>query len=1443
MKTSIVFIALILLIGALAAEFSDDYLIGCHSKMRIEHRDFNNALGDLVRTAGYNAAIAGAVYDPDNSLVTDMMNLIRDDSLDVILDDYIFYNQPPGEWYGVNALSSGVYFRFEAEYASADTVKPEDRLDDNYFYKSSEDRIGEVKYNNLYSWDYSWSVNAPDSGFAYSDLQFRWADAWGICPYIGPEFRFLGNYTNGMDIPALNNLNVSYVFNCTGLDTLDADAALARFQLTSHVANGSLILRHRIGSGALHYETVITKEDYLALPELDQTTHRRILTLTIPFSSFYGSNPDSSDDDAIKGNGWYLQLVNLNPLMYWFGNGNLLLDYIEFHDDIFDNYTNNPGKLALLRTFNAQTNLSHHYTQDEAKAGNFEAYKLVKNHLADQGIKVFTATDSHHEEISKQPGERYRNETAFIDYCHPNIFMMDKYPFHNSEEEWNQDSQNWKFVQDYLNNLCKEYEYYKVYADTTENQFHFFCATQTFGEFDWDSSGGGSWYYSLPPDKMAKCLQLLPLCYQADGILSFRFDSDQKLQDSHSNGKYIYGLVNHGYYDTDWEVTPQYYAVKEANRKIALYGRLIKDLFWESSYTIGTEPDNQHSIGDKFSSVYVEEESGNRYSGYVQCGAYDVATGYPSFMLVNRRTNYYNPCDPSKYPTPKYLIPPLYNSYFIDAPSQTVLFFPSAGAITPGGRQLALFDPADSTLCKTVNDTIKVNIDPGDGRLMRTCWTLPEEVTTITYVDNMLVVEGNVTIQTGARVELAENMYTLIKPGSTIHVASGAVLHIKGEVAMGDSVVISVDPGGRLRFSDSVCKWGKEGLLDVSGGCLFVRNSELRSKSPSVLWKGLNVCLADSVILYDSSFYNARYNQVQNSNLKVVNCRFEVQPQCYGLALCNDDNGYTTQLVGTAANMGFFGASATNSFGLVLGQMKNPVILNQLLFQQLKYGILKTANSSIRDTISNCSFSNCDTGIHLISDGYDGIIDTCSFIYDGVGIKLVAAIPEIANCVFNHCEMGILTEYSVFKLGLNRSIHNCSFGYNATGIESRCSNQRLEANYLTHNDNGLVNHAGSNHDLSFSANNVLQNDFHNVIFSDTAPYMSTLQLLDGHNDFYDLNPDYPDTLSSDFCFDRHYYNFPSPCNFTIKADRNWFQQMQVRVNRPEYQDYVYVSAYDPEPNMPAPPDDQERFCQAQLLEAQGEYNQALLLYKAILDDQLESEEMLYSNAADAVYRLSIQLSDQVWQAVNYFSAKLIQYEIDNPYLCALLKDYLSKSYIAGEDYQSAIDLIQLRIDNPVSEIDSLRAVMDLEIVLQLSTFNESKKPITTRYTQYRYPSQAVFSQRHDVHWALLYSLLENKAVNSIISTKALITSNYPNPFNPSTTINYYLPQTTNLKLSVYNIRGQKVRTLFSGRLPKGSHQALWNGKDANNRSVSSGIYFIRLEAEGISSTRKVMLMK
>ena len=110
--------------------------------------------------------------------------------------------------------------------------------------------------------------------------------------------------------------------------------------------------------------------------------------------------------------------------------------------------------------------------------------------------------------------------------------------------------------------------------------------------------------------------------------------------------------------------------------------------------------------------------------------------------------------------------------------------------------------------------------------------------------------------------------------------------------------------------------------------------------------------------------------------------------------------------------------------------------------------------------------------------------------------------------------------------------------------------------------------------------------------------------------------------------------------------------------------------------------------------------------------------------------------------------------------------------------------------------------------------------------------------------ASLYEYEESSTDDDVVISTNKLIGNYPNPFNPETTIYF---ETTNLhensRIEIYNLKGQKVKTLINDQLDEGSHHVVWDGKDDNENAVSSGVYFYKLQTGNFSETKKMILMK
>ncbi len=101
----------------------------------------------------------------------------------------------------------------------------------------------------------------------------------------------------------------------------------------------------------------------------------------------------------------------------------------------------------------------------------------------------------------------------------------------------------------------------------------------------------------------------------------------------------------------------------------------------------------------------------------------------------------------------------------------------------------------------------------------------------------------------------------------------------------------------------------------------------------------------------------------------------------------------------------------------------------------------------------------------------------------------------------------------------------------------------------------------------------------------------------------------------------------------------------------------------------------------------------------------------------------------------------------------------------------------------------------------------------------------------------------NSSVDETVSSPNIKLFNYPNPFNPTTTISYNMIEEGNVSIEVFNIKGQLVKTLINEHMTAGEHTLVWEGTNNNSQKVSSGMYFYKMKSGNYSSTKKMILMK
>ncbi|RLD59275.1 MAG: hypothetical protein DRJ01_11525, partial [Bacteroidetes bacterium] len=248
----------------------------------------------------------------------------------------------------------------------------------------------------------------------------------------------------------------------------------------------------------------------------------------------------------------------------------------------------------------------------------------------------------------------------------------------------------------------------------------------------------------------------------------------------------------------------------------------------------------------------------------------------------------------------------------------------------------------------------------------------------------------------------------------------------------------------------------------------------------------------------------------------------------------------------------------------------------------------------------------------------------------------------------------------------------------------------------------------------------------------------------------------------------------------------------------------------------------------------GDYASARPIFEQIITEYPESVEA--ASSLQKIYFI-VNYTDKDFDA-------LLQYidnvsTIEGTTLYRVKKDVITKTYMQMKEYDIAISRLEPVIANPADEIELTDALKD-EAYCYVKLIEEGDRAL---------PEICSVKPKNFREFQQIVTDLENKLYETeepsdeeVVSANVTL-SNYPNPFNPTTTIKFSLPEESDIKLSVYNVKGQKVKQLANNQFAKGQHTVIWNGKDSNDKSVASGIYFYKISTGKETTMRKMLLIK
>ena len=226
---------------------------------------------------------------------------------------------------------------------------------------------------------------------------------------------------------------------------------------------------------------------------------------------------------------------------------------------------------------------------------------------------------------------------------------------------------------------------------------------------------------------------------------------------------------------------------------------------------------------------------------------------------------------------------------------------------------------------------------------------------------------------------------------------------------------------------------------------------------------------------------------------------------------------------------------------------------------------------------------------------------------------------------------------------------------------------------------------------------------------------------------------------------------------------------------------------------------------------------------------------------------SVSVLPHIFRGKGACCCELFEYleSIDAVQLQQNALETLALAKMGNRLYYEAIILFQRIVDDPPGELERLLAELNIaHASLRLAEMGSRSVPVvSSRTASTRNEFMAIERDIMDRINKLFIVNDEYDIVAEVPEVFEFAVSNFPNPFNPYTTIRYTIGNVENVVINVYNVRGQRVRTLLNEQREPGHHSVIWNGTDDSGRTMSSGIYLYRIVAGENTATRRMLLMK
>lgn len=599
--------------------------------------------------------------------------------------------------------------------------------------------------------------------------------------------------------------------------------------------------------------------------------------------------------------------------------------------------------------------------------------------------------------------------------------------------------------------------------------------------------------------------------------------------------------------------------------------------------------------------------------------------------------------------------------------------------------------------------------------------------------------------------------------------------------------------------------------------------------------------------------YNSPYKVVEDINISnadtVVMIAYDDE-----MIICNEEDVEITV-------EGVLKAIGVNTNKVVMTCKDTTALWEGIYMEGQSY--LETENIEI--SYANNGVTICDTAHVQLYRGninnilYNGVESTTKYIYNN----------EISEMIIENCDVGV-TVTGTKEVNIdNSTIRNCNEGvkYKNTvsgaikmttiedideiGLSINNSSPYVYYNIIRNNGyNGIALLAGSDIDIGVPSDtmgnyiggngqdgNTSMETRAEIYLNKSKPYFKYC-----HNDIVDTT----------FGADTTYKNLYSEDATQYAGDGNYWAGRHPNPDRWFYPNGCVSGqiSWDASQNRTFTVD---TYYMAWLHEQNGEYEEAKDIYYDLVENEGMSNALkrwIICNQRIGTSNMDIIMQLEIWETND---------AVEN-------SAFWAKIVIQNEsgEFETSIEQLEDFIDISESENDSLLGVLqELITYYQMALAEDDGNGVLSapsdrvddrhqpfglqQVGRYTYPvpaNEADFEQKESELMLAIqgYGSRAGRKQDGLPREFEMAAA-YPNPFNPTVSIPVALPKTTEVRLSVFNVLGQRVATLVDERMNAGRHSVMWNGQSDASLPVSSGVYFVTMEAGGFVKTQKLVLMK